>query len=68
MEKAIGQYIVYHDVLAEVEPDRELYLAVSQDIASGLFAEPLGELLLKNNRVCLVVFDPEVEAIVKWTV
>lgn len=68
LEKAIGQYIVYHDVLAEVEPDRELYLAVSQDIASGLFAEPLGELLLKNNRVCLVVFDPEVEAIVKWTV
>ncbi|MBC6478404.1 MAG: XisH family protein [Hormoscilla sp. GM7CHS1pb] len=68
LEKAIGQYIVYHDVLAEVEPDRELYLAVSQDIASGLFAEPLGELLLKNNRVCLVVFEPEVEAIVKWTV
>jgi len=68
LEKAIGQYIVYHDVLAEVEPDRKLYLAVSQYIASGLFAEPLGELLLKNNRVCLVVFNPEVEGILKWTV
>ena len=66
LEKAIGQYIVYHDVLAQVEPDRVLYLAVSEDVASGLFEEPLGELLLRNNRACLLVFDPETEAIVKW--
>ena len=68
LEKAIGQYIVYHDVLAQVEPERELYLAVSQEVANGLFEEPLGELLLKNNRVRLLVFEPETEEIVKWTV
>ena len=67
LEKAIGQHIVYHDVLAQVEPDRELYLAVSQEVASGLFEEPIGELLLKNNRVRLLVFEPEAEVIVKWT-
>ncbi|NES72531.1 MAG: fatty-acid synthase [Okeania sp. SIO2D1] len=67
LEKAVGQYIVYHDVLSEVEPDRKLYLAVSQDVATGLFEEPLGELLLKNSRVRLVIFDPETEVIVKWT-
>ncbi|NEO38589.1 MAG: fatty-acid synthase [Moorea sp. SIOASIH] len=67
LEKAIGQYIVYHDVLAEVEPDRELYLAVSQEVASGLFEEPIGELLIKNNRVRLLVFDSEAEDILKWT-
>jgi hypothetical protein len=66
LEKAIGQYIVYHDVLAQVEPDRVLYLAVSEDVASGLFEEPLGELLLRNNRACLLVFDPEAETIVRW--
>ncbi|MDY7024438.1 MAG: XisH family protein [Cyanobacteria bacterium J06592_8] len=66
LEKAIGQYTVYYDVLAQVEPDRELYLAVSQEIASGLFEEPLGELLLKNRRVRLLVFESEAEAIVKW--
>ncbi len=66
LEKALGQYIVYHDVLAQVEPDRELYLAVSEEIATGLFEEPIGELLLRNNRVRLLVFDPEAEAIVKW--
>ena len=66
LEKAIGQYIVYHDVLAQVEPERKLYLAVSEEVATGLFEEPIGELLLKNNRVRLVVFEPKTEAIVKW--
>lgn len=66
LEKAIGQYIVYHDVLAQVEPDRVLYLAVSEEVTTGLFEEPIGELLLRNNRVRLLVFDSDAEAIVKW--
>jgi len=66
LEKAIGQYIVYHDVLAQVEPERVLYLAISAEVASGLFEEPIGELLLRNNRVRLLVFEPDAEAIVKW--
>ncbi|HEY9692392.1 MAG TPA: XisH family protein [Oculatellaceae cyanobacterium] len=66
LEKAIGQYIVYHDVLAQVESERKLYLAVSEEVATGLFEEPIGELLLRNNRVRLIVFDPLTEAIVKW--
>ena len=58
--------IVYHDVLAQVEPDQVLYLAISAEVASGLFEEPIGELLLRNNRVRLLVFEPDAEAIVKW--
>lgn len=58
--------IVYHDVLAQVEPDRELYLGVSAEVATGLFEEPIGELLLRNNRIRLLVFEPDTEAIVKW--
>ncbi|MEC4982817.1 MAG: XisH family protein [Oscillatoria sp. PMC 1068.18] len=67
LEKAIGQYIIYYDVLTQVEPDRKLYLAVSQEVATELFEEPIGELLLRNNRVRLLIFEPEAEAIVKWT-
>ena len=51
---------------AEVEPNRELYLAVSEEVATGLFEEPLGELLLKNHRVRLLVFNSDAEVIVKW--
>jgi hypothetical protein len=66
LERAVGQYTVYYDVLAQVEPDRVLYLAVSEEVANGLFEEPLGELLLRNNRVRLVVFNPDAEVLVKW--
>ena len=32
LEQAIGQYIVYHDVLSQVEPERELFLAVHEEV------------------------------------
>ncbi len=66
LEKALGQYVVYHDVLAEIEPQRMLYLAVPQKILLDIFEEPLGKLLLKNKRVRLVGFDPNTEVIVQW--
>jgi len=66
LEKALGQYVLYHDVLAELQPHRVLYLAVPQRILLEIFEEPLGKLLLKNNRARLVVFDPRTEVIVQW--
>ena len=67
LEKAIGQYVVYHDVLARVEPNRGLYLAVSEETFVDLFEEPIGKLLLENHRVRLLVFAPQKEVICQWT-
>lgn len=66
LEEALGQYVLYHDVLTELESQRELYLAVPQKIWLDIFEEPLGQLLLKNNRAQLIVFDPHEEVIVRW--
>src|SRR5947209_1000317 len=41
LERALGQYILYHDILARIEPDRVLYLAVHQTVFLNLFEEPL---------------------------
>lgn len=67
LEKAIGQFILYHDVLASVEPERVLYLAVSEMIYLDIFSEPVGQLLLEKRRVRLVVFSLEKEVIRQWT-
>src|SRR3954462_6958252 len=32
LERAVGQYTVYHDVLSEIEPDRELFLAINEEV------------------------------------
>lgn len=66
LEKAIGQYAVYRAVLAEREPERELYLAVSEDILKDIFDEPLGKLLLKNDLAQVIGFNPKTEVIVRW--
>lgn len=66
LEEALGQFVLYHDVLTELESQRELYLAVPHKILLDIFEEPLGQLLLKNNRAQLIVFDPHEEVIVRW--
>jgi len=66
LEKAIGQYVLCHDVLEKIEPDRKLYLAVHEEIFADLFEEPIGKLLFENNRVQLIVFNPVKEVILKW--
>ncbi|AUT03442.1 hypothetical protein CLI64_25200 [Nostoc sp. CENA543] len=54
--------------LTEVEPERELYLAVTNSVVEDLFAEPVGKLLLKNRRLKLIAFDPKQEVIQQWIV
>jgi hypothetical protein len=66
LEKAVGQFVVYEDVLAEVAPDRTLYLAIHETAFASLFQEPIGTLLLANRRLRLLVFDPQQEVIRQW--
>lgn len=66
LKNALGQFVLYHDVLSRVEPDRRLYLAVRESTFDSLFDEPVGKLLLENERIRLIVFDPQAEVVVRW--
>ena len=66
LEQAIGQYIVYHEVLSRVEPDRALFLGVDQEVYNNLFEEPIGQLLVESRRIRLIIFDPHTETIRQW--
>ena len=66
LEQALGQYILYRQILDEMGIERSLYLAVSQPTFNSVFAIELGQVLLKNQVVKLIVFDDECEAIVQW--
>jgi len=66
LEDALGQYVLYQDVLAVTDPGRSLYLAVRRKTFQEVFEEPLGRLLIDNNRVRLFVFDEEPEEVVRW--
>lgn len=66
LEKALGQYILYQDVLEEVESDRVLYLAIRQSTYKELFCVSIGMILLKKSRLRLIVFNPKKQEIVEW--
>lgn len=66
LENALGQYIVYRNIIEELEPDRTLYLAVHEEIFSTIFEEALGEMILRKNHIKLVIFSRTEEVIVKW--
>lgn len=66
LEDALGQYILYQDILEEVEPERVLYLAVREEIYSDLFLDEIGRLLLNKKRLKLIVFDATDKEIKTW--
>lgn len=66
LEKALGQYVLYLDVLSELQPERLLYLALPIWAYESLFEEPIGQLLLRNKRLRLIVFEPTQESIEQW--
>ncbi|MEG4987563.1 element excision factor XisH family protein [Microcoleus sp. BR0-C5] len=66
LEQALGQYILYRQVLNEMQIDRNLYLAISEEVFNSVFTIELGQILLKNNLVKLLVFDKKSEAILQW--
>ncbi len=66
LEKALGQYILYEDVLMENEPERELFLAVIEDTFKVVFADSFGKLLLEKKRLKLLVVGLQNEEIVEW--
>ena len=57
---------MYHTLLQQSQPDRSLFIAVHLEVASGIFAEPFGQLITKQNDVKLLVFDVVSKRIVQW--
>lgn len=66
LEKAVGQYIVYRNILEEVEKERTLYLAITQKAFKDIFSEAFGNLILTKNQILLIVIEPTKQEIIRW--
>src|SRR5919199_3204555 len=65
-EQAIGQYVLYRLLLEQVDPDRELYLAVADTTFDGIFSEPIGELVMRRLPMKLLIVDVEAVEVKRW--
>ena len=66
LENALGQFIFYRAILAENEPDRELFLAVPDEIFQTIFQREFNELLTKHKLAKVFGVNEEKEEIIGW--
>lgn len=66
LEDAVGQYALYEELLKRLEPDRILYLAISQQAYDNAFVDSIGEIFLESKRIRLLVVNIEAEVILQW--
>lgn len=67
-QDAIGQFIMYQEVLADYESDRILYLAIDEDIFNNNFSDALRNLIRNRLRIKVLIFNSNEEEIVKWLI
>jgi hypothetical protein len=63
---AVGQFAIYRAVLRRTYPDFILYLAIRDVIYTSFFEEPIGQILIEDENLKLIIFDAENEEILQW--
>ena len=66
LQEAVGQFVVYRALLSLAEPDRLLFLGVSTRVYDSVLSEPLGQLVVDEVRLRVLVFDPHQQRVVQW--
>jgi hypothetical protein len=65
-ENAIGQYILYFKIISKKEPDRTLYLAITEEIYISFFNEEIVQVVLADGVIKIIVVDTIQEVITRW--
>jgi hypothetical protein len=66
LEQALGQFLLYRSILKRQEPERKLYLAISEDTFLDIFEDDVGTLVVEDYEIPLLVFDHKTEVVVAW--
>jgi hypothetical protein len=66
LQRALGQYVMYRFLVARQEPERVLFLAVTQDTYGLVLNSIDARDLLANEKVRLIVVEPNTEVVAEW--
>ena len=65
-EKALGQYNLYRVLMEANNINRDLFLAVSDEIYNKFFQRKAIQLVVAVQKLKLLIFNVEEEKVVKW--
>jgi hypothetical protein len=66
IQEAVGRFDVYRALLAELEPDRALYLAVPGRVYQAALTDTFGHFIVNRLHLQLIVFDEQEAKILQW--
>ena len=66
LEEALGQCVLYSSLLARSDPERKVYLAITDEVYESVFEEEAGQILIQDGLLSLVTFDANREELVRW--
>lgn len=65
-QDAIGQFMMYREVLLDSQPERTLFLAVEKETFDIEFSENLKDLICERLKMKVLIYNVETEEIEKW--
>ena len=66
LERALGQFTLYGFLLGRKEPERTLYLAVTEPVYDARFNTADARDLAANLGMSVLIFDNDTERIIRW--
>ncbi len=66
LEQAIGQYVLYRLLLNKVDPEREIYLAVTLETYNNILSEPIGKVVISDLPLKLIIVDITRVEVYQW--
>jgi hypothetical protein len=63
---ALGQYVVYRNLIQLTEPEYTIYLAIDDLVYKNFFQRKSIQVITKENQLFLMVVDMEKEEILQW--
>ena len=64
---ALGQYIVYRNLIQLTAPEYKLYLAIDDVVYKDFFQRKSIQMIVQENQLFLMVVEMEKEEILQWT-
>jgi hypothetical protein len=63
---ALGQFLNYRLVLEDIEPERKVYLAISEDVYETFFTIVFTQKAVEKYQIKLIIYDINKEVIKQW--
>ena len=63
---ALGQYMVYRNLIQLTDPEYKLYLAIDDLVYKNFFQRKSIQLITNENKLLLMVVEMEKEEILQW--